>query len=469
MIPQSKDTNGDGFIDGDGGVPRRGALARVPSPTFVGAGNHRAQPNERLIAGSSSWYLDPAGFPVQLDACASRGTDYRWSITRAGAISSTPWRSLKKGSCRSQMTLPEGRQALRLEVRQGGRRSFDDVTARVTNYLVLTLGDSYASGEGNPRNVEAWLTGSGGFEPYWDDDACHRSTRSGPAQAALALENSSSQSSVTFVDVSCSGATVDAGILGTQKAAGQSLSQIEQARAVVGTAPIDLVLLSVGGNDVGFTSILGSCALTNDCPISKARWQPLARYPTVQDGVQALTGELTEDYARIASCLGGPTCTLSNRTTTSPLAMSAQSAVLPVLYPDITRASDGQPCTYLTLSQSDFGWARDTILQPHPQPAYVYVTTSGAQVSLPLPQGTLNGQIAATAPLLNWRPVMRAWTASGDTAEGHGVCADRPWVFGLTALSAMPEASFHPNSEGQQVLGKAIAGAMEIAVRSASD
>ena len=185
--------------------------------------------------------------------------------------------------------------------------------------------------------------------------------------------------------------------------------------------------------------------------------------------MQALTGELTEDYARIASCLGGPTCTLSNRTTTSPLAMSAQSAVLPVLYPDITRASDGQPCTYLTLSQSDFGWARDTILQPHPQPAYVYVTTSGAQVSLPLPQGTLNGQIAATAPLLNWRPVMRAWTASGDTAEGHGVCADRPWVFGLTALSAMPEASFHPNPEGQQVLGKAIAGAMEIAVRSASD
>ena len=49
MVPQSKDTNDDGIIDGDGGVPRHDALGLSPSPVFEGAGNHIAQPNERLI------------------------------------------------------------------------------------------------------------------------------------------------------------------------------------------------------------------------------------------------------------------------------------------------------------------------------------------------------------------------------------------------------------------------------------
>ena len=51
MVPQSKDANGDGFIDGDGGVPAAGALSLQPASTFVGAGNFVAQPNERLIGG----------------------------------------------------------------------------------------------------------------------------------------------------------------------------------------------------------------------------------------------------------------------------------------------------------------------------------------------------------------------------------------------------------------------------------
>lgn len=465
MVPQAKDSNGDGFIDGDGGVPRKGALSRVPASAFIGAGNHRAQPNERLINGSLSWYLGNSGFPVRLDACRSQGKDYRWTITPPqGPSTFTPWKSLSPKSCSTTIDLPEGRYGLNLQVRSGAKVSRTALAATVENHLVVVLGDSYASGEGNPRNVEAWLAGSGAFTPYWDSDTCHRSTRSGPAQAALALENTTERSSVTFVDVSCSGATVDSGILGAQRGAGQQSSQVEQARSIVGDRQVDLVVLSVGGNDVGFTSILGSCALLANCPVSKAMWQPLAKYPTVQDGVQTLTGELTADYARIAACLGGSECRLANRTSTQGLAMAPRGAVLPVLYPDITRATDGQPCTYLTLSSSDFGWARDTILEPSPQPTYGYVTSSGSTVTLPLPQGTLNGQIAATGTMLGWRPVVRAWNASGDTKAGHGVCADDAWVFGLTALTAMPEASFHPNPAGQAVLGKAIAGALTLAL-----
>ena len=51
MVPQAKDTNNDGVIDGDGGVPVSGALTREPATRYKGAGNRIAQPSERLIGG----------------------------------------------------------------------------------------------------------------------------------------------------------------------------------------------------------------------------------------------------------------------------------------------------------------------------------------------------------------------------------------------------------------------------------
>ena len=457
MVPQAKDADGDGFIDGDGGVPKKGALSSYPSARMIGAGNHVAQPNERLINGNQSWYLNDRGFPVSLDACASRGDKARWTVLRNGEVAARlPWKPLSKKHCSREVVLPEGTYELQLEVRGSGQTSRTKAPAQVVNYLTVAMGDSYASGEGNPRNVDAWLTGSGGFSPYWDDSECHRSVHGGPAQAALRLEESSPHSSVTFIDLACSGATVAAGILGPQTAAGQSTSQMQQARSIVGDLPVDIVLLMVGGNDIGFTSILASCALVTDCPVSKAVTSPLNRYPTVQQGVQTLTGGLTRSYARIAQCLADSACGPS---------LSPGAAVLPVMYPDITRATDGAPCTYLTLSQGDFGWARDTVLVPSPAPAYDYVTSSGQHMSLGLAQGTLNGQIAATGSMLGWHPVQRAWAASGDSAQGHGVCADDPWAFALTALSAMPDASFHPNPAGHLAMGKAISGAIEIALK----
>ncbi|MDA3023067.1 MAG: hypothetical protein O2943_10555, partial [Actinomycetota bacterium] len=198
MVPQSKDANGDGFIDGDGGVPKSGALALRPSAKFVGAGNFIAQPNERLIGGALSWYLDPAGYPVQLSACASTGDNYIWTISQGQTIiTTTAARALKKKTCKTTLTIPEGDYNFRLTVQSGKKRAVQNLPATVKNYLLVVIGDSYASGEGNPRNVEAWLSEAGSFAPYWDDDKCNRSVRGAPAQSALALERSLPFTSVT--------------------------------------------------------------------------------------------------------------------------------------------------------------------------------------------------------------------------------------------------------------------------------
>lgn len=464
MVPMSKDANGDGFIDGDGGVPTSGALSLTPARTYQGAGNGIAQPNERLINGAVSWYLDPAGYPVRLNACASSGDRYRWRITRrsdGAAVLTTPERALGKKTCTSQVTLPEGAYDFELTVRGHGRAS-TTIPARVRNILMVAMGDSYASGEGNPRNVEAWLRDGGAFipfNPYWDDDRCRRSTRGGPAQAALMLEQASSTTSVTLVDVACSGATVDAGVLGPQPNAGQALSQLEQVRRIVGNRALDLVTISIGGNDVGFTNILASCATVSDCPIQPASSGSLAKYPTLQQGVQAQTAELPGDYARIAACLGGASCALVGNRGVPPLVMADDAAVLPTLYPDITRSASGQPCSYLTLSPSDFAWARDTILDPNPAGSYDYRSGSGSATSLSLAAGTLNQQVGGTFTL-GWHPVTKIWAVTGQSAAGHGVCAGNDaWVFGLTTLQGFSSAGFHPNPQGQQAIGEAIAGA----------
>ncbi|MDI1289031.1 MAG: GDSL-type esterase/lipase family protein, partial [bacterium] len=279
MVPQSKDADSDGIIDGDGGVPRRGALSLAPSQTFVGAGNRVAQPQERLIEGALSWYLSDRGFPVRLDACASTGNQFRWRIRMDDQlVDSTPWTRLTPKSCATTVLLEEDAYTLTLDVRSGAVTDTSVIRATVRNILVVALGDSYASGEGNPRNVQAWVRSglAGSFDPYWDDDDCRRSARGAPAQAALMLENSSTTTSVTLVDVSCSDATVNQGILGAQTNASQTASQLEQARAIVGSRPVDLVTISIGGNDIGFGSILASCALNSDCPLTRASRPPLS-------------------------------------------------------------------------------------------------------------------------------------------------------------------------------------------------
>ena len=465
MLAQSRDADGDGFIDGDGGVPRARPLGSEPAKKFVGAGNRIAQPSERLINGNQSWYLNPRGFSVRLNACDSRGEEYQWRIYRGNTqVERTRWRAVKPKTCTRTVRLQEGQYRFKLEVRRGVSTEFEWIDANVNDYLFVVLGDSYASGEGNPRNVLAWIDDPDRpFAPYYDDAACNRSTRSGPAQAALALEKSSDKSSVTLIDVACSGATVNSGMLGPQRGAGQTLSQIQQVQQVIGNRAIDIVVFSIGGNDIGFTSILSACALSLDCPLTRASTPPLNRFDNVQQGVQTLTSRLPDAYERIAACLGGDSCTLTDGTQVPSVKLAPSARVLPMTYLDITRSAAGQPCTYLTLSRSDFAWARDTILVPQAPNPYRFTTFGGATRNLSTGAGTLNGQIIATSRL-GWQPVAGIWGGSGDSATGHGVCAgSEAWVFGVTGFTGpFASASFHPNPAGQRFTGRQIARALGV-------
>ena len=159
--------------------------------------------------------------------------------------------------CVSTIEFPdEGERTVRLNI--DGSLAHEDIVD-VVDHLIVVLGDSIASGEGNPDVVRPR---QGGYPTGdWVDDTCHRSFRSGHAQAALQLEESDRRSSVTLVHLACSGARTQDGLLADQDRDGTAVpAQIPRARQLVGDREVDSVLLSVGANDLRFADVAIFCA-----------------------------------------------------------------------------------------------------------------------------------------------------------------------------------------------------------------
>jgi len=145
------------------------------------------------------------------------------------------------------------------------------VVITLKDYLVVVVGDSFNSGEGNPdvaglSDDECWCrhetithivndvthTDLDMVKPAaWLEEGGHRSFKSGAVQAAAALENYDPHSSVTLVTVATSGAKIDAGLLFPQHCEWQTLGQIDEVKKYVGTRTIDFLLISIGLNDLG--------------------------------------------------------------------------------------------------------------------------------------------------------------------------------------------------------------------------
>jgi hypothetical protein len=206
---------------------------------------------------------------------------------------------------------------------------------RPIDLLVVGMGDSFASGEGNPDvavrfsrersadygkpTADSDLTGYparvGGWSqigdsefiahnPRWLDQACHRSLYSHQLRAALQLAIEDPHRAVTFVGVACSGAEITQGLFLRYKGNEwvpnppelSQISSVAQAQCGGHEAPlhglpeayhmsgqvpdlkghlelrkcdierarkIDLLLVAIGGNDVGFTRLVANAVLTD--------------------------------------------------------------------------------------------------------------------------------------------------------------------------------------------------------------
>ena len=191
----------------------------------------------------------PDGFDVQLtvlEGGCDVGATYEWSVdgTIVQPVLARP--------CVWRLKLDEGTYSVR--VRQtpsasdfGGAREHTEEVV-VQDFLIASLGDSNASGEGNP--------------PYVDGGAlrspCHRSRTAFGWRAALDLEDRDDRSSVTFVHLACTGASITS--LGNDVQ-----SQIRALEKLVGDREVDALHISVGINDIGFGTVLTTCTVDIRC------------------------------------------------------------------------------------------------------------------------------------------------------------------------------------------------------------
>ncbi|MBL8236130.1 MAG: hypothetical protein JNM66_01830 [Bryobacterales bacterium] len=152
-------------------------------------------------------------------------------------------------------------------------------------HLIAFLGDSFAAGEGAPSN-----TGD-----KWVNEPCHLSQENGrhraaeilgalvPARRVFTSSGFKTVDDFQVKDVACTGATITEGILGPyaginrMRPAGPGPNsiqppQIDQIESWMKASPrnrdsVDTVVISIGGNDVGFAKIISECMnpLAGDC------------------------------------------------------------------------------------------------------------------------------------------------------------------------------------------------------------
>lgn len=221
-----------------------------------------------------------------------------------------------------KMKLSEERQfAVIVKPKNGPEKSLGPVTVKPEDVFIAVIGDSYGSGEGNPHVTSYPIAASQDFYPaQWWDTRCHRSLLSSSAQAAGFLARADPHQSVTYINYACSGAEIMDGVL-TQFTGRQTVPQtrnlwdvqglsaaeiesvklpngqpgqyrddhdqlprqidaISDAICVPGTNCAkkripDLLIVSIGGNDIGFGEIARDLLLS-DPPDDKKRrdiWQ----------------------------------------------------------------------------------------------------------------------------------------------------------------------------------------------------
>jgi hypothetical protein len=270
---------------------------------------------------TSPFAVAPASWRANLDACASalaEGDDptFTWRLLRSpGTITGGP------GCSASVLTVPaEGTYAVELTVSSslGTATVTHDVV--VQDWLIVSLGDSYGSGEGNPDvEMGRGLFGEKTSDAVWQDRRCHRTAQAGSAQAARWLELADPRTSVTFLHIACSGAEALNGLLSTYSGLHGTWEanhmapldpQITQARELVAGREIDALYLSIGGNDAKFANLVMSCVALAPCN---------PRAVGVADGVYP-------DVLMVAGVCGG-----IGAITPFPLKLIAVAVCVPVL------------------------------------------------------------------------------------------------------------------------------------------
>lgn len=249
----------------------------------------------------------------------------------------------------------------------------------------VALGDSYASAPLVPTQVDA---------------TCLRSSRNYPSLVAQTR-------SATLTDVSCSGAIT------TDMTAPQGDGVPAQFDAL--DRGTDLVTVTIGGNDIGFSTVLGTCAQL----LSADPGGTPCQTHFTGTGADRISDAIAETGPKVARVLRG----IHQR--------ALHARVLVVGYPDLF-PEDGVGCTSrsVPLAAGDFAWLRDK-------------------------EKELNAMLARQA-----RHGGAQYVNTYTPTVGHDLCkpTGERWI--ETLAPETPAAPVHPNATGESVMATAVEGTL---------
>ena len=286
---------------------------------------------------NSHEYVNPVRYEVRLAACvsatavAAEGMSCDWTIDAPDQAI-----GLRATGPRPVVRLPQGAYSVRVTVQLAdGRTGSVRETIRVKDILIVALGDSLLSGEGNPEEPACWERAAisaggsvlrGRLDPpkpaRWADagpdgdqtrvfpagilppanvlhSVAHRSTRSALAQVAMRLEAEDPHTSVTFVCLAATGARIDdlfSSLLSARNKArgpGPALpAQLDELHAIADSRAADILVLSIGLNDARAFELLGELMRREIRCVDPRRL--LAIYPTRHLDWSRSTGGLSQ-------------------------------------------------------------------------------------------------------------------------------------------------------------------------------
>ncbi len=306
-------------------------------------------------------YLNPVDHPIEvhLEGATPRDALCTWSFVHEGGAATM------SGNCAAPVRTraPYGRVTrATADIAVPGqpiRRASVDIAVR--DLLIAGLGDSIASGDGNPdrpvaladdgfcfrrfspggraeyfRPGRATFSGdracdgdiggvAGGgndranwakLSAHWMNGACHRSLYGYQLRAALALAVQNPHIAVTFLPLACTGATIADGLFNGQHTREltcgldgapcptTSPAQIAQLRVLAGRAQrnrLDLIFLTIGANDINFAGLVADIIVEG-----RTERALLSRAGIISstDAAQAtLDKKLPGDFARLRDAL----------------------------------------------------------------------------------------------------------------------------------------------------------------------
>lgn len=375
------------------------------------------------------------------------------------------------------------KQDVTVEVTYKDLTSYTFVGAIPEDFSIVVIGDSYASGEGNPDHENG-----NGFirnltdSALWMDERCHRSAWAAPMQAGLDLIHNAQptnievitdnlkykiiqQGAYTLVSLACSGAMVKNGILqnygGTlsraaldakiatnEKAATADIvsylekaknradaellpPQIDLVEELVDGAKIGTLIISVGGNDVLFSPLV-NILLSNKVNAKDKEWERIKDF--YQNKI--LNSVLAPRYNEFVKNLKGK--------------RSFIEQVVFIKYPDPTTATKDTFCSG----------------PPSNGPLKFWLNIFEKSIDEPTSKATsrdvvkeLNNKIASLSRENSWYVV-----DVSDQFSGHGWCVNESWFRDVDSSIFRQHdilGTFHPNTLGHIKIADNIKLAMD--------